>query len=417
MTHRSRSRTMLLGIVEGFYGPPWDWVERLSIMEFLGRVGLNAYVYAPKWDPLHRERWRLPYDPGFADRLGMLLDSASRYGVRIVFALSPGLDVDYSSEHDAALLLRKLGWVMEMGVEDLALLLDDVPPVLRGRGFKTLAEAQAHLVNRLFRELRPRSLVFCPTHYYGLREDYMGELGALVDPEVHVVWTGMWVASHRIGVEELESVSRLLGRKPFLWDNYPVNDYFRVYGITRLHLGPLRNRPAELARYVSGYVSNPMNECEASKVSLYTVAEALLSGSYDPERSLSDAVDSVVNRSGRHRFKRFVEFNRASFMDLREATVTRENADEVLELTRELRESVSNRELLREVEPVLGKMESIARYSRGEAQTLSWRVQTSGEYDPPMTDERMLRDAFGVVARLVPWYSGAYRRPGHPRSG
>ncbi len=402
---------MLLGVVEGFYGPPWDWTERLSLVEFLGRVGLNAYVYAPKWDPLHRDRWRLPYDSSFADRLIMLLDAASRYGVRVVFALSPGLDVDYSSERDVALLARKFEWFMELGIEDLALFLDDIPPVLRGRGFRTLAEAQAHLVNRLYRELKPRSLVFCPTYYYGLREDYMRELGELVDPGVHVVWTGMWVASHRISVEELEAVSRLLNRKPFLWDNYPVNDYFTVYGITRLHLGPLRNRPPELARYVSGYVSNPMNECEASRVPLYTVAEALLNPSYDPERSLSDSVDSIVNKSGRYWFRRFVEFNRASFMDLREATVTRENAGEVLELVRELRESVRDRELLREVEPVLGKMESIARYARGEARTLSWRVQTSGEYDPPMTDERMLKDAFGVVARLVPWYSGAYRKP------
>lgn len=401
----------MLGVVEGFYGPTWGWVERINLMEFLSRVGLNAYIYAPKWDPRHRDWWRTPYGSDFADKLSMLVDSASRYGVRVAFALSPGLDIDYSSESDVRQLLRKFSWAMELGIEDVAVFLDDIPPSIRGRGFRTLAEAQSSLVNRLLRELRPRSLVFCPTYYYGLREEYMKELGAVVDPEVHIVWTGMWVASHKIDVEDLESAARLFNRKPFIWDNYPVNDYFTVNGITRLHLGPLRNRPGGLAGYVSGYVSNPMNQCEASKIPLYTVAEALLSASYDPERSLSEAVDHVVNKSSRHLFKSFVEFNRASFLDLRELTVSRENADEVIELTRGLRETLSNRGLAKEVDPVLSKMESIARYSKGEVSRLNWRVQTSGEYCPPITAERMLKDVFGVVARLTPWYSRAYVKP------
>ncbi|MEM4659233.1 MAG: beta-N-acetylglucosaminidase domain-containing protein, partial [Sulfolobales archaeon] len=336
---------MLLGVVEGFYGPYWDWVERINIMEYLSRIGFNAYIYAPKWDPRHRDWWRIPYEPVFADRLSMLLDSASRYGIRVVFALSPGLDIDYSSEHDVRLLVKKLSWVMELGVEDLAVFLDDIPPVLRGKGFKTLAEAQASLVNKLFRELRPKSLVFCPTYYYGLREDYMREIGEIVDPEIHIVWTGMWVASHKIDVGDLESVAKLLKRKPFIWDNYPVNDYFTVYGITRLHLGPLKNRPSEFLKYVSGYASNPMNQYEASKIPLYTIAEALLSTSYDPEKSLSDAVDYALNKNSRYWFKKFVQFNRASFMDLAEQTITKENADEVIELVKELRESINNRKL------------------------------------------------------------------------
>ncbi|MEM0066037.1 MAG: protein O-GlcNAcase [Sulfolobales archaeon] len=402
---------MLLGVVEGFYGPSWDWVERINIMEFLSRVGLNTYIYAPKWDPRHRNWWRIPYEPVFADRLSMLLDSASRYGIRVVFALSPGLDIDYSSEHDARLLVKKFSWVMELGIEDIAVFLDDIPPVLRGGGFKTLAEAQASLVNKLLRELRPKSLVFCPTYYYGLRDDYMREIGELVDPEIHIVWTGMWVASHKIDVGDLESVAKLLKRKPFIWDNYPVNDYFTVYGITRLHLGPLRNRPREFTKYISGYTSNPMNQYEASKIPLYTIAEALLSASYDPEKSLSNAVDYVLNKGSRYWFKKFVEFNRASFMDLAEQTITRENADEVIELVRELRETTKNRKLVKEVDSVLSKMESVAKYSKGEVPHLNWRVQTSGEYRPPITTERMLKEVFGVVARLTPWYSKAYVKP------
>jgi hyaluronoglucosaminidase len=402
--------TNMYGIVEGFYGQAWDWVDRINLMEFMGRVGLDTYIYAPKWDKLHRDWWRLPYDTGFADNLAMLLDSASRYGVRVVFALSPGLDMDYSSKDDLGTLLRKFEWVMEVGVSDIALFLDDIPPVLRGKGFKTLAEAQAHITNSVLKELEPRSLILCPTFYYGLKDDYMRELGMAVDPEVRIVWTGMWVASYRISEDDLESVSKLLGRKPFIWDNYPVNDYFIVNGLTRLHMGPIKNRPENIKGFVSGYASNPMNQYEASKIPLYTIADAL-SGGYDPERSLANAVDYLANKAARHWLRRFVDFNKASFMDLNEDTVTKENADEVLEVVRGLRETLNNRKLMKELEPVLGKMTSIARYAKGESIHLSWKVQTAGEYSPPITSERMVEEVFGVVARKVPWYAKAYVRP------
>jgi hyaluronoglucosaminidase len=50
------------GIIEGFYGPPWTWVDRRRVSETLAGAGMDTYVYAPKDDPLHRERWREPYD-------------------------------------------------------------------------------------------------------------------------------------------------------------------------------------------------------------------------------------------------------------------------------------------------------------------------------------------------------------------
>lgn len=48
------------GSVEGFSGPPWSHAERLGLLGFARAVGLNEYVYAPKDDPFHRERWRDP---------------------------------------------------------------------------------------------------------------------------------------------------------------------------------------------------------------------------------------------------------------------------------------------------------------------------------------------------------------------
>jgi hyaluronoglucosaminidase len=49
------------GAIEGFYGSPWTQQERLDQLDFYGRFKLNTYVYAPKDDPYHRDRWREPY--------------------------------------------------------------------------------------------------------------------------------------------------------------------------------------------------------------------------------------------------------------------------------------------------------------------------------------------------------------------
>ena len=46
------------GLIEGFYGPPWSFDERAEVMARCAGWGMTHYVYAPKDDPLHRERWR-----------------------------------------------------------------------------------------------------------------------------------------------------------------------------------------------------------------------------------------------------------------------------------------------------------------------------------------------------------------------
>ncbi|MCB1015823.1 MAG: beta-N-acetylglucosaminidase domain-containing protein [Acidimicrobiales bacterium] len=51
------------GLIEGFYGRPWSWDERCAVARFVAERGMTHYVYAPKDDPRHRERWRDPYPP------------------------------------------------------------------------------------------------------------------------------------------------------------------------------------------------------------------------------------------------------------------------------------------------------------------------------------------------------------------
>src|SRR5262245_26895971 len=154
------------GVAEGFYGPPWAHVDRLWLVERLGRWGMNRYLYAPKDDPLHRASWRDPYPAETLSEFGELVATGDRVGVRVGFALSPGLSIAYSSEEDRAALLAKFRAFRELGSSFLALLLDDVPSRLvhepDRKRFRSLADAHAD-VARSVRHAFPDALLWvCP---------------------------------------------------------------------------------------------------------------------------------------------------------------------------------------------------------------------------------------------------------------
>ena len=57
------------GTVEGFYGTPWSHEARLSQLDFYGKNKMNVYIYGPKDDPWHRDKWRVPYPEAEAKRI------------------------------------------------------------------------------------------------------------------------------------------------------------------------------------------------------------------------------------------------------------------------------------------------------------------------------------------------------------
>ena len=68
-------------MIEGFYGPPWSYQDRVDMLRFMGRVGMNVYFYGPKDDPFHRERWRDPYPADQIARVGQLVRIGRESGV------------------------------------------------------------------------------------------------------------------------------------------------------------------------------------------------------------------------------------------------------------------------------------------------------------------------------------------------
>ncbi|UCH33953.1 MAG: beta-N-acetylglucosaminidase domain-containing protein [Armatimonadota bacterium] len=286
----------LRGVIEGFYGPPWSHQERLRLLDFFELYKFNLYVYAPKDDPYHREKWREPYTGKALREFRQLVDAAARHGIRFCFAISPGLSMRYSSRADFTALCRKVDAMREMGVDSFALCLDDIPSELHHaqdkRAFSSLGEAHAHITNRLrdyLDKAAPESqLIFCPTDYTGTkRTPYLRAIAEGMRKEVLIFWTGEQVCTPDIGGADADAYGAAIGRPPLIWDNYPVNDYNR----NRLLMGPIRSRSGDLHEHAAGVIANPMNEGEASKIPLATIADYLWnSEAYRPEPSWEAAL-------------------------------------------------------------------------------------------------------------------------------
>ncbi len=204
------------GVIEGFYGRPYSWDERATLVRFIGACDMNTYVYAPKDDPLHRAQWRDLYARADIEGFVRLARIASACGVRFVYAIAPGLSYAASDPSEFARLAGKIGQLLDAGVHGIALLFDD----LTADSSALNPVVQADLVAQV-RELLPagpcrdafwfignhyagrgRDLeagrVAFPGLYPGHPRDWFDAYAERVPAEVPVGWTGPAVFSARI---------------------------------------------------------------------------------------------------------------------------------------------------------------------------------------------------------------------------
>src|SRR3954452_7754061 len=85
---------------------------------------MGTYVYAPKDDPKHRDRWADPYD---ADELAAFERFAAEGALDLAFAISPGLSIELDDADDRARLAAKVDQVVAVGAAHVSLCLDDIP--------------------------------------------------------------------------------------------------------------------------------------------------------------------------------------------------------------------------------------------------------------------------------------------------
>lgn len=115
------------GFVEGYYGKPWSMEERIRAFTLLSAQKMNTYVYAPKNDRYHREAWAELYPHEKLEQLSMLIHQCQGQHLDFVFAVSPGLSIEYSSSKHVQLLFTKFKQVYDLGVRHFGLFFDDIP--------------------------------------------------------------------------------------------------------------------------------------------------------------------------------------------------------------------------------------------------------------------------------------------------
>ena len=360
------------GVVEGFYGTPWSHKARLSLIDFYGRYKMNTYIYGPKDDPYHSSPdWRKPYPEDEAADIKELVEACRANYVDFVWAIHPGQDIKWNEE-DYAALVAKFEDMYALGVRAFAIFFDDIS----GDGANPYR--QVELLNRLGEEFVKvkgdvAPLIICPTDYNRswanpTERGSLAVYGRELDPSVRVFWTGDYVCSD-LTPATLEWVGSRIQRPALYWWNFPVTDYCRHIVMQ----GPVYGLDQTLtAENLCGFVSNPMEHAEASKLALYGVADYTWNiEDYDPhanwERGLgvlagedaweayrTFAIHSCDTESGYRRDESW-ETEVFDFDDY-----TQQQYDALLEEFRrveaapeEMAENCSNEALMRELSPWL----------------------------------------------------------------
>lgn len=236
-------------------------------------------MYAPKDDAKHRAYWRETYTVEEADHLTGLISMAKEHGIVFYYALSPGLDLCYSSSKETTILKRKLEQVAQFGCEAFALLFDDIEPEMNKSDkevFQSFAHAQVTVTNDVFNHLNCPPFLFCPTQYCSsravpsvTRSEYLTTIGSKLADEIDVLWTGPKVISKILSSENIQEITSVLKRPPVIWDNLHANDYDQK----RIFLGPYAGRSPKLIPFLRGVLTNPNCEFHANTIGIHTLAQ------------------------------------------------------------------------------------------------------------------------------------------------
>ncbi|MGN1356400.1 MAG: beta-N-acetylglucosaminidase domain-containing protein [Succinivibrionaceae bacterium] len=264
------------GIIEGYFGTPWSMEDRLSYPSFMAEYGYGFYIYAPKNDPFLRKSWDKPWNEDYLKELKKLKDSFNDKKIDFGIGFTPAGQASEIASHPEQLQERIREIDKELHPDYFALLFDD----LKNSDADRLAYFQLQIADKVFQELSGvKRFIVCPSYYsfdpvldrvFGVRpKSYWKEYAGGLDPHTDIFWTGEKVCSSGFSAEHLLQVAEIFGRKPFLWDNYPVNDGKNLADY--LFLEPFSNRGPEICELTSGHGINPMREPLVNKLVLATL--------------------------------------------------------------------------------------------------------------------------------------------------
>lgn len=346
------------GLIEGYYGTPWSYEERLEMFDYFTKMRLNTYLYAPKMDIYHRDKWYLMYPEEELRQLETLVGISKEHLIDFYYCIAPGHKTNeeagfrYIDDTDYQRLFAKLDQLLEIGVTDFGLLLDDIDYQLDAQHkakFMRPGIAHAEICNRVYHYLQSKvkdtRFVMCPTEYHQIGESmYRNDLKEHLDPAILVFWTGDNVCAEVITTQDIATTKEAFGHDLWIWDNFPVSDF--TYGV-REYIAPIQNRSCELSEYASGYIINPSIHYHISKVGMTTMSHyAWNSAKYDPQTSFWIALTDISEEFYRVG-KDYIRFNYPSVLDYGDTFtyqtwVKEENTKEIFDLYEKVTKSAKS---------------------------------------------------------------------------
>lgn len=270
------------GVIEGFYGFPWSFKARADMIRDMSNFKMNTYMYAPKDDPYHREKWRELYPDKEAKEICQLAEIGKEENVDFVWMIHPGNDFQYGSEpyyancDDFDKLITKFEQLYNLGIRQFGISYDDLSDW--GTNLNC-GNQHAEVLKRVKDEWIPTKDDVKPLVTVGSRynngwgpdfETYTAKIMEVVDADDIILWTGRDTMSP-ISKEIFEVPKNTIGTdKNFsAWWNYPVNDYWD----DRLLMQEFGTSVSNDVDNLNAFVLNPMNQAEASKVAIYSGAD------------------------------------------------------------------------------------------------------------------------------------------------
>lgn len=258
------------GFIEGFYGVPWSHEDRMNLMKDTSEYKMNTYIYAPKDDPYHRLSWKELYPEQEAKQIAELAKAGAENNFNFCWTIHPGATLQFTDE-DFDALINKFEQLYSLGVRQFGVLFDDTDDWRNG-------QKQAEWINKIDTEFVKAKGDVAPMIVISARynsawgpnmDRYFKPFMQTLHDDIQVMWTGHATMSNvSKEVFEWPKIQTGVDKDVAVWWNYPVNDYCD----SRILMAPLHNLNQDLDN-VSGFFSNPMNQAEASKVALYSIAD------------------------------------------------------------------------------------------------------------------------------------------------
>ena len=250
-THRQPAKTtppVHRGYIEGYYGQLLDWQERAGLIDHLGYLDFDSYLYAPKEDIYHRWQWRTPYPPEFLAHFREFAKHAKSAGIYLMAGIAPGLDFDFTHpDNDKNALVAKAEQLVQAGADAIVLMFDDISDDISMLAEAGLSEGECHA--SLATEVQTHigcSVMLVPRLYSdeisGDHAAYADALNRTLDPDITVMICGETIVGKEVNLQGKAGIlGNSLSHPRLIWDNLYCNDYCP----RRLFLGPYQGRNSE----------------------------------------------------------------------------------------------------------------------------------------------------------------------------